>query len=102
MFRVTGKLDSPPLEMRNTRPPPDEDAPRREPALPQTEPALVGWFKDAPAASESPAVPADKARLQSLDFFYGQLHALKNISLNFPEKQVTALIGPSGCGKTTL
>ncbi|MGI4877173.1 MAG: phosphate ABC transporter ATP-binding protein PstB [Janthinobacterium lividum] len=39
---------------------------------------------------------------RSLDFFYGDNHALKGINLEFPEKRVTALIGPSGCGKSTL
>ena len=37
-----------------------------------------------------------------LDFFYGEVHALKQINLEIPEHQVTALIGPSGCGKSTL
>jgi len=40
--------------------------------------------------------------VRSLDFFYGQTHALKGVSLNLFEGQVTAFIGPSGCGKSTL
>ncbi|OKH21614.1 phosphate ABC transporter ATP-binding protein [Hydrococcus rivularis NIES-593] len=43
-----------------------------------------------------------KAEVINLNFYYGSFHALKNINLAIPEKQVTALIGPSGCGKTTL
>jgi phosphate transport system ATP-binding protein len=43
-----------------------------------------------------------KARAESLDFFYGELKALKNLNMEIREKQVTALIGPSGCGKTTF
>jgi len=43
-----------------------------------------------------------KARAEALDFFYGDLKALKNINMDIREKQVTALIGPSGCGKTTF
>jgi len=43
-----------------------------------------------------------KAEVKSLNFYYGQVHALKNINLQIPEKKVVALIGPSGCGKTTL
>ena len=39
---------------------------------------------------------------KSLDFYYGETHALKNISLDIPEKRITALIGPSGCGKSTF
>jgi phosphate transport system ATP-binding protein len=43
-----------------------------------------------------------KLRVQDLDFFYGNFHALKNINLDVAEKKITAFIGPSGCGKTTL
>jgi phosphate transport system ATP-binding protein len=43
-----------------------------------------------------------KISVKDLNFFYGKFHALKNISLNIPEKKVTAFIGPSGCGKSTL
>ena len=44
----------------------------------------------------------NKFNIENLDLFYGQNHALKNINLPIPAKQVTALIGPSGCGKSTL
>ena len=37
-----------------------------------------------------------------LDLYYGENHALKDISIDFPERKITALIGPSGCGKSTL
>jgi phosphate transport system ATP-binding protein len=40
--------------------------------------------------------------IRGLDFFYGRNRALKNISLDLPDRQVTGLIGPSGCGKSTL
>ncbi|MGD0168906.1 MAG: phosphate ABC transporter ATP-binding protein PstB [Smithella sp.] len=40
--------------------------------------------------------------LQNVNFYYGQSRALNDISMDFPEKKVTALIGPSGCGKSTL
>ena len=43
-----------------------------------------------------------KLRIRNLNFYYGKYHALKNISLEIPEKKVTAFIGPSGCGKSTL
>jgi phosphate transport system ATP-binding protein len=43
-----------------------------------------------------------KLQVRNLDFFYGKFHAIKRVSLDIPEKQVTAFIGPSGCGKSTL
>ncbi|HEX4944896.1 MAG TPA: phosphate ABC transporter ATP-binding protein PstB [Usitatibacteraceae bacterium] len=43
-----------------------------------------------------------KLRVRDLNFFYGQFHALKKVSLDIAEKKVTAFIGPSGCGKSTL
>ncbi len=43
-----------------------------------------------------------KIRTNHLNLFYGDVHALKDISIDIAEKQVTALIGPSGCGKSTF
>ncbi|ABE51710.1 phosphate ABC transporter ATP-binding protein PstB [Methanococcoides burtonii] len=40
--------------------------------------------------------------IKDLNLWYGEKHALKDISLDIPEKSVTALIGPSGCGKSTF
>ncbi|RTR36861.1 phosphate ABC transporter ATP-binding protein [Shewanella canadensis] len=44
----------------------------------------------------------NKLEVNNLNLFYGDNHALKDISLEIPARQVTALIGPSGCGKSTL
>src|SRR3954471_135641 len=41
-------------------------------------------------------------QVRGLHFFYGDYQALHNITLDVPEKKVTAFIGPSGCGKSTL
>ena len=43
-----------------------------------------------------------RIEIKKLDFYYGTNRALKGITLNLPEKQVTGMIGPSGCGKSTL
>ncbi|MDP1740901.1 MAG: phosphate ABC transporter ATP-binding protein PstB [Polaromonas sp.] len=43
-----------------------------------------------------------KMAVRDLNFYYGKFHAIKNVSLDIPEKKVTAFIGPSGCGKSTL
>lgn len=43
-----------------------------------------------------------KIRIAGMDLYYGTFHALKNINMDIPEKEITAFIGPSGCGKSTL
>lgn len=40
--------------------------------------------------------------VKDLHVHYGDLHVLKGITVDIPDKQITAIIGPSGCGKTTL
>ena len=52
-----------------------------------------------PSESESTRT---KLQAVNLNFFYGSFHALHDISLELPEKHITALIGPSGCGKSTF
>lgn len=54
------------------------------------------------AASSSRLEQTVKFQTKSLDFFYGDNQVLFNVSLDVPEKSVTALIGPSGCGKSTF
>jgi phosphate transport system ATP-binding protein len=40
--------------------------------------------------------------VQRFNLHYGAFHALKDVTVDFPARQITALIGPSGCGKSTL
>jgi phosphate transport system ATP-binding protein len=51
---------------------------------------------------ESPRQGTAKFLVQGLDFYYGKHQALKAISLEILEHEITALIGPSGCGKSTF
>ena len=39
---------------------------------------------------------------RDLNLYYGENHALKNINIDIPANEITALIGPSGCGKSTF
>ena len=43
----------------------------------------------------------NKFEVKNMDLYYGSFHALKNINIAIPEKEITAFIGPSGCGKST-
>jgi phosphate transport system ATP-binding protein len=57
------------------------------------------------ASSASPSADAfDPAyiSIQNFSFWYGQAKVLHSLTLDIPERQVTAFIGPSGCGKSTL
>lgn len=43
-----------------------------------------------------------KLEIRHMDLYYDKFHAVKDISLQIPEKEITAFIGPSGCGKSTV
>lgn len=43
-----------------------------------------------------------KFEIENLNLFYGDFHALKDINMKIPEREITAFIGPSGCGKSTF
>ena len=52
--------------------------------------------------SRSPAGEKAKIAVRDLNFFYGKIQALHDVSLEIPERIVMAFIGPSGCGKSTF
>src|SRR5512140_591696 len=54
------------------------------------------------APVEPLVIEQPKLSVRNLNFYYGGFQALKNITLDIPERRVTAFIGPSGCGKSTL
>jgi phosphate transport system ATP-binding protein len=43
-----------------------------------------------------------KVKLENLNVHFGSNHAVRQVSIDFPENSVTAIIGPSGCGKSTV
>jgi phosphate transport system ATP-binding protein len=59
-------------------------------------------FKVSVGDAEVAETGVSKIGIRNLNFFYGSFQGLRNISMDIPEKQVTAFIGPSGCGKSTL
>ncbi len=48
----------------------------------------------------SDAAPA--LEIRNLNVYYGDFHAVRDVSLTFPRNKITAIIGPSGCGKSTV
>ena len=44
----------------------------------------------------------DKFTIEKLNLYYGDFHALRDVSMHIQRKEITAFIGPSGCGKSTL
>jgi phosphate transport system ATP-binding protein len=86
-------LTSPPVV--TTTPPRSAEEPASRPA---SAPPPAGAPPKVPFATiEDPVV-----RAQDVHLYYGSAEALFGITMDFPRKQVTALIGPSGCGKSTL
>jgi phosphate transport system ATP-binding protein len=65
----------------------------------------VGTEKRSVSPPPPPAGDAaaeSKISVRNFDFFYGDAKVLHSVSLEIPDRQVTALIGPSGCGKSTF
>ena len=69
---------------------------------------MSGDLLPAPRLAPARLVPAlaprhgTKIAVRDLDFYYGTTQALKSVSLDILDLEVTGLIGPSGCGKSTL
>src|SRR3970040_638628 len=68
-----------------------------------TKPTSIEASPFAPSES-SPTIDTSKYKMiaENVTVSYGGIDAVKNVTMKFKEKSVTALIGPSGCGKTTF
>jgi phosphate transport system ATP-binding protein len=62
---------------------------------------LEAALEKAPETEAVKALPI-KVRATDVNVFYGDNHALKDVTIDIPEHRVTAFIGPSGCGKSTF
>jgi phosphate transport system ATP-binding protein len=73
-------------------------AARESAGAPRHGSSSFGGMAARSTASMNPA----RIAIRNLDFYYGANKALKGITLDLPDRQVTGMIGPSGCGKSTL
>ena len=64
--------------------------------------AEAGAAARAPAGGDTALLVPIKVSARSVSVFYGEKQALIDVSLEIPDKTVTAFIGPSGCGKSTF
>ncbi len=73
---------------------------------------MTALTTNLPSMESSPFAPSEssstidtskyKMIAENVTVSYGGIYAVKNVTMKFKEKSVTALIGPSGCGKTTF
>ena len=59
----------------------------------------------SPQAITMPKIMSERTiriSAEDVNIYYGEKHAIKNLSVNIPDKAVSAFIGPSGCGKSTF
>ena len=57
---------------------------------------------DAPSLEKTVDQKATKIAAKNVQVYYGDTHAIKDVSVDLLDKTVTAFIGPSGCGKSTF
>lgn len=63
----------------------------------------IGIHSEVPQRDEIEyQTPSSIMSLKNLDVFYGDFHAVRDVSMDIGQNQITAFIGPSGCGKSTV
>ncbi|MEX1119548.1 MAG: phosphate ABC transporter ATP-binding protein PstB [Terrimicrobiaceae bacterium] len=75
-----------------------------ESAMSETSPNSLSQNSSSahPSAATEDVLRNDYIKIRNFNFWYGSKQALFDISMDIPEREVTAFIGPSGCGKSTL
>jgi phosphate transport system ATP-binding protein len=75
------------------------------------EPTEISTPRESPSQPEVTRLAGERARrakaghgveVRGLNAYYGSVHAVKGMNIEFPANEVTAIIGPSGCGKSTM
>ena len=59
-------------------------------------------LRERDEVADAPAAETCAMRTVDLNAWFGEVHAVRNVTLDVPANEVTAIIGPSGCGKSTL
>lgn len=64
--------------------------------------AMGTTMKDMHQTDRNPTMTEPKISAKNVNVFYGETHAIKDVTVDIADKTVTAFIGPSGCGKSTF
>ena len=94
--------DPDPKEDRSTVPDSPVSSERRQRADGAPAPRTDQTSTPAPDRAAAPVRAGRTVVLEKLNAYYGETHAVRDVSLTYAGNQVTAMIGPSGCGKSTL
>src|SRR6476469_3831952 len=68
----------------------------------EMKPPITGTQTTPEAAAAAQGRPAKTLEAKGVNLFYGDFHAVENVTMTVEPNKVTALIGSSGCGKTTF
>lgn len=96
IFRHAARSTWPPKEQ------PHRDQPIRERSLREQPPDLGRWGPSMSSTRNTGIESDDELSCQELSAWLNGQQLVRNVSIRFPARAVTALIGPSGCGKSSL
>jgi phosphate transport system ATP-binding protein len=91
---------NPPEPLKHVTTPPDQQPSSSVPEASRPQRRFAPATR--PAESAEPTSTARRVLLKDLNAYYGEVHAVKGVNLDYEPGNVTAMIGPSGCGKSTL